>query len=104
MADLQIERPMAVGRRGKEGAGAWLIASRNDIERGETNGPAQVYDERSRTYTEPLPLQQWFKFLAFPGVEDDTPLPFDVESDGFVVDDYGNEIARQPDGDERDGE
>jgi hypothetical protein len=81
MADLQIKRPMAVGRRGKEGVSVWLLASRDDIDQGNTNGPAQVYDERSRTFTAPLPLQQWFKFVAFPGVEEGTLLPFDAPED-----------------------
>lgn len=80
MAELQIKRPVAVGRRGEEGAAVWLIASRDDIDQGNTNGPAQVYDERTRVFTQPLPLQQWLKFVTFPGVEAGT-LPFDVPDD-----------------------
>jgi hypothetical protein len=96
MADLQIKRPMAVGRRGKEGVGVWLLASRDDIDQGNTNGPAQVYDERSRTFTEPLPLQQWFKFVTFPGVEEGTPLPFDVDDkDAPAIDPLDDETAER---------
>lgn len=80
MAELQIKRPVAVGRRGKDGSAVWLIASRDDIDHGNMNGPAQVYDERVRVFTQPLPLQQWLKFVTFPGVDAGT-LPFDVPDD-----------------------
>lgn len=98
MPGLQIKNPIPVGRKGEEGAASWLIASRDDIDAGNLNGPAQKYDELSGEFTDARPLQVWFKFGVWPGVDHDTPLPMDVGGSAA-----GDDMVRAMTGGESDG-
>lgn len=87
MNKLHIRNPIPVGRKGEKGQSLWLIASADDIDAGNLNGPGQKYDESTGEFTDVRPLQVWFKFGVWPGVDRNTSLPFeiiDVESNAQV--------------------
>jgi len=78
MVGLQIENPIPVGRMGN----LWLIASADDIDAGNTNGDAQIWNgdrPEGKRFSDVKSLQVWYKFGYYYDVERGTPLPFNVE-------------------------
>lgn len=80
-----ISNPTPVGRSGK----VFLLAQAGDLAAGELNGPACLHSLWTGDYSEPKPLQVWFKWGVYEATSD-------AEYDAALAEAAGMSQAAQP--------
>lgn len=64
-----LQHPVAVGVSGA----LTLYAEATDLDAGEKNGPAQMYNRKTGEWSRVMPLQAWFKWRTWSEPAEDAP-------------------------------